>query len=204
MSDGLRGDLSEADVAAVVRNNPEAVVDAIRNQAIEPSEVESDSSSTDESDVGELSGNVTGNTTLNRIIGGDAGEVIPVGSVGVGEQRSVSFTSTSYARFPQQMQNAFYYSDLQVKNGTLVFGYSFFANPGTDETVDTRIQNRQDGETVVEVLGAVYQWNWSGWTAYEPPTTTAPVPYETQHRTSPGSNSSTITAPTLFVGVRLP
>ena len=54
MSDGLRGDLSEADVAAVVRNNPEAVVDAIRNQAIEPSEVESDSTSAGVSDVGEL------------------------------------------------------------------------------------------------------------------------------------------------------
>ena len=55
MADGLRGDVSEADVAAVVRNNPGAVVDAIRNQAIEPSEVESDSSSTGESDVEELS-----------------------------------------------------------------------------------------------------------------------------------------------------
>ena len=54
MADELRGGVSEADVAAVVRNNPGAVVDAIRNQAIEPSEVESDSSSAGVSDVEEL------------------------------------------------------------------------------------------------------------------------------------------------------
>ena len=91
MADELRGDLSEADVAAVVRNNPGDVVDAIRNQAIEPSEVESDSSSTGESDVEELSVGGTGPVTG---VVGDTGDREVLGSFHA--TVSTKTTSTSY------------------------------------------------------------------------------------------------------------
>jgi len=76
--------------------------------------------------------------------------------------------------------------------------------PGADETVDVRIRNPDDGETVAEETGITSrQVVQLGPAEYTPTTTDAEIRLRHEIRTDPGANSSDIWTPLIVLGVKV-
>jgi len=76
--------------------------------------------------------------------------------------------------------------------------------PGTDETVDIRIQNTGDGEPIAEQTGITEPTNVTlGPVPYTPTTTDQQTVLQWEWRTDPGTNSSTLSVPTIYAGPHL-
>lgn len=149
--------------------------------------------------TGELSGNVTANTTLHRIIGGDAGEVISGPSFGAFE-RSQTFLNTTYDFDLSFFQHFVDLRDLEVKNAELVANVSCFVDVGAGETVDVRVRDRRNSTIIAEILD-VNNRSSSGWVSFAVPTASSDLAIE--YRTDPGDNSNTIFSPSVVFGGRL-
>lgn len=76
------------------------------------------------------------------------------------------------------------------------------ANAGSGETLDVRLYNDTDGETIVEKTGADGSTSM-GPVTYTPPTTASPIRIQLEVRSSPGTNSSTVFNPNVVFGVQL-
>jgi len=84
-----------------------------------------------------------------------------------------------------------------------VFGQGYI-QPGADETVDLRIYNGQDGETVDEITGITStQVVTMGPVSYTPTTTDSGIYIRWNWRTSPGTNALALDVPYTVFGVKL-
>lgn len=123
------------------------------------------------------------------------------------EDRSIDFTKTSYdsAGVPNTFQVSLDWDETFGDNVTPMVKYTCFVNPGTDETVDTRLQNDTDDETVAEITGLTggASPRSSGWVEYTPTTTSSPIDIKGDHKTSPGSDTSFVDAKTLHLGLKV-
>jgi hypothetical protein len=141
---------------------------------------------------------------LLRQAGYEEGDVLWIAGSSEGNSPSINTTSTTYTgdvNFGVQLVEW----DTLVGDRQGVGMMYGDVRVGTDETVDIRLQNTVDGETVAEATGFTSDFprKVAGPTNYTPTTTGAPVPLEAQVRTNPGNNSAVFSVVYTAIGVRL-
>lgn len=118
--------------------------------------------------------------------------------------RGFSTTSTTYDEDTSQFDARVSWEKILTSNGNLAVAASFGAVVGTDETVDVRIQDVANGETVVEETGIESTGSYYvGYLSHSPTDLQSTVRLRAQIRTNPGNNSSQLLAPHVFAGVQL-
>lgn len=118
--------------------------------------------------------------------------------------RSFSTTSTSYTSDVTQFDVQLTWDHVIPANGQGAFNYECQVSPGTDETVDIRLQNTVDVETMGEITGITTAGSLTiGPSNYTPTTRTGVIKLEAQIRNSNGANSSTLRRPQGGVGVQV-
>jgi len=136
--------------------------------------------------------------------GFEQGDYLPLYSYNQVAARSVSTTSTTYTYSADFFITAPVWVDFFPSGLTTQVKCSVRAVPGADETVDLRVRNTIDGETVAEKTGLtadnVYTF---GPTTYTPTTTGSRVEIFIQWRTSPGTNSLIVEEPMMTFGVEI-
>jgi hypothetical protein len=134
-----------------------------------------------------------------------SGDYIPQYTFGPNANRQLSFTNTGYdndgdlSRIHVEWDKLFP-SDVQ----SAVFGEIFISTVGTDETIDVRVFNGVDGETVAEQTGITTTGLISlGPVNYEPLTTTDRIALRWEWRESNGANPSEVRIPYIVLGAQL-
>jgi hypothetical protein len=138
-----------------------------------------------------------------RKAGYESGDILPVLTLGVQQNRSASTTSTSYTDIGALGEAAVQFDQvIDTENTYAALGARLV--PGSGEEVYYRWVNNDDGEQVgPEVSTDTPEQVWSFWSSYSPTTASSPVLLQLQGKTEPGTNSSTIRSPLLYMGVKL-
>lgn len=156
-------------------------------------------------DLGSLIDKTDGNAweTL-RTAGYEVGDSVPVVSINSIETRQISFTDSTYKPHYSQWTADLKWDDLVPDVADLRVRYSSFINPGTDETVSTRITNSQTGNELVAITGITTKDSYtSGWVDYNPTNPSATENVRVEHKTDTGANSSRVDQPIVDFGVQL-
>lgn len=155
----------------------------------------------------QLTNGVAGDgNTISRILGVGSGDVVLVASY-LPRNRTFSSSNSSYTDSPtSNISSMINWDHLTVLNGTPVIGLMNRNTAGTDEEVFQRVKNFTDGEAVtgteISTTETSISNRWSGWAEYSP-TSSGPLWFGTQHKTDPGTNSSTFRDFEIVVGVKL-
>jgi hypothetical protein len=115
-------------------------------------------------------------------------------------QRKFSTTSTSYVRDRDFFEWSVQWDtsvNPDVQGGVR---YSFIGLAGSGETIDVRLHNTTDAETIVEITDAGFETDF---VEYAPTTTSTIVFIDYEIRTSPGDAESTLRSPEATIGVQL-
>jgi len=135
--------------------------------------------------------------------GFEKGDFLPLYTWNPNATRSTGFTSTTYTT-DFDLWNAFVQWNkilpAGVKSHILI---QMRVAPGTDESVDVRLYNENDGETVGEVTGITSDRTATISEDYTPTTKDAWIEFRLLFRTNPGTNSSTIYVPFGSIGVKI-
>lgn len=112
------------------------------------------------------------------------------------ELRQASTTSTSYQANNSQLDHRVVWDHHFPADTTAAVAFYTYVAPGADETVDVRLYNDVDNETIVEATGITSTGPVSlGPTEYKPTTTGDRIILRAQWRTNPGSASSDLFGP---------
>lgn len=136
--------------------------------------------------------------------GFEEGDFLPLYSFGPPADWEITSTSTTYdaantISLCWVIWDDMFPADVDVQ----IFGQARI-DPGADETVDLRIRNGQDGETVAEITGITStQVVTMGPVSYTPTTTDSRIYFRWNYRTSPGSNALALDVPYTVFGVKL-
>lgn len=131
-----------------------------------------------------------------------SGEVLPIASYSPPASRSSGVSNSS---FSTDFDLGLFFVDWDsLPAGQKAVGISMGLAAGTDETVTARFFNDTDSEELTSVASAQTSQTpvWSGWEEYTP-TTTSGIRVRFEHKTEPGTNSGTSTAPTLQIGMKV-
>jgi hypothetical protein len=132
------------------------------------------------------------------------GDILPVFSQNANASLSVSTTSTSYTDLTQLLNIRYDLNDLFDDDAAVYGRAGGSLIPGTGETQDFRVQNIDAGVTLAEIEGVASLTKFTtGWQRFDHTQFTGVNTIRAQTRTSPGTDSSTVSVPTLFVGVEL-
>jgi hypothetical protein len=143
-------------------------------------------------------------TDLLQQAGYSEGDVVPVVSLGAEQADGQDTTSTTFTVLGNLTDTHITWDAVIPPDAQGVVRHIGLGNPGTDETLDTRVSNVTDSEGTATVTGITSTETFdSGWTEYTPTTTSAPIRVMTGARTNPGANSSSILRQTVLVGVQL-
>jgi len=117
---------------------------------------------------------------------------------------STTTTNTTYTSTAAYYTGRINWAETLGANRQTQVAGSVFTAPGTDETLDVRVRNLDDNETVLERTGITS----SGWielapTDYTPASTGSDRTFRWQIKTDPGTNSSSITGMNIKYGVKL-
>ncbi|MDS0279993.1 hypothetical protein NDI85_19600 [Halomicroarcula sp. S1AR25-4] len=119
-------------------------------------------------------------------------------------QRAFSTTSTTYTSSVNQFEPQPTWDLLGPSNATTSVYWAVYVGVGSGETVDIRLFNADDNETIVERTGITSSgWRAIGPTDYRPQSDSRRIGIRAEIRTDPGSNSSTLTAPQMNIGLEL-
>lgn len=138
--------------------------------------------------------------------GFEQGDFLPLYSFNPPNNFSTSFTSTTYTGLASLFHVKVIWDDILPPGVTSqVLGEIYVSGIGAGETVDLRIQNTVDGETVGEITGITSSYTvfTIGPVDYTPSTTASKIPLVWQWRESPGTNSTEIQIPFISIGVRI-
>jgi hypothetical protein len=139
-----------------------------------------------------------------REAGYESGDILPVVTLGAQQQRSAGTTSTSYTDLGQLGEAAIIFEDIaDPENTYAALGARLV--PDSGEEAYYRWVNKDDGDDRIgpEVSTDTPEQVWSGWAKYDPQTEDNPVLLKVQGKTDPGTNSSSIRSPLLYIGVQL-
>ncbi|QIO25423.1 hypothetical protein [Haloarcula sp. JP-L23] len=119
-------------------------------------------------------------------------------------QRSFSTTSTTYTSSVNQFEPQPTWDLLGPANATTSVYWAVYVGVGSGETVDIRLYNADDSETILDRTGITSSgWRAIGPTNYRPTSDSRRIGIRAEIRTDPGSNSSTLTAPQMNIGLEL-
>lgn len=119
-------------------------------------------------------------------------------------RRDCATTSTGYDQDTSQMQYRIRWGDIIPDQAQGANSLDARILPGTDETVDVRVLNAADNETMLEQTGISAPENITiGPAPYTPTTTSNQINIVVQLRTNPGVNSSVLREPQLTTGIQL-
>jgi len=132
------------------------------------------------------------------------GDFLPLYTFSPNANASVGTTSTTYNSDPTISRADVIWGDLFPSGvESQVLGIATLV-PGAGETVDVRIQNHADGETIAEETGFTGTTGVTlGPVSYTPTTTASRIDIYTEWRTSPGTNSSDLWTPQIVLGVKV-
>jgi len=143
-------------------------------------------------------------TELLRDAGYSEGDLVPTHMIGEGSATNFSTTSTSFASSANFYRLQLVYDDQYPTEVTTKYLGVVTVVPGSGESVDFRITNNTDSETVVEINNitstAIKRIEP---TEFEPTTTSSPVRYKAELRTNPGTNSSSMGAINAGIAIQL-
>jgi len=127
--------------------------------------------------------------------------LLPALSEGDGTISNIQTTSTTFTGSSSFVNIPFVPSDLQLGDTPGVLA-SFDVAPGNGETVDIRVQNLTDDETITELTGITGSLTSTtlGPEEFNPTTTSSRVVLRAQVRTNPGTNTTILSQGVLVVG----
>jgi hypothetical protein len=132
------------------------------------------------------------------------GAILPLVAFSSGQGTMSSTTSTTYQNAQSALRIKLTYDTIRPDNTTLVFNLTGQFNAGSGEDYDVRVRNTGESSTVAEVTDPDNPGRAeSGYVEFEPADTATTQDYIFQHRTDPGTNSSTTFDPVLIVGIEL-
>jgi len=137
--------------------------------------------------------------------GWEKGDFLPLYSFNPPAAWSDGFTSTTWTSYYKLTSWQFVWNDLNFPTDYTpkVMGQIHLATVGADETVDIRLQNIVDGETIFSETGLTSGQMVTGYVTYEPTTKAARTEFKFEYKESPGVNSSTVNGPILALGVEV-
>lgn len=146
----------------------------------------------------------------NKIFVGDSlfvsnGAYISRSSTGVNATKSYTTTNTSWDTVSSDFMRWRIAWNTVIPSAAQSAAYSTITiDPGTGETVDVRLRNFEDGETILSKTGITSKTNAElGPANYTPSTTSSLILLAWEIQTSPGSNSSEIRQQWTSIGEQL-
>lgn len=142
-------------------------------------------------------------------IGGEdfvaSGQFFPIAVFGPNENNGNTTTSTTYAEASTIFDIRTVWGEIFESEWNTEIHYSVRMEPGTDETMATRLQNVTDGETVAEITGVTggASDETVGPTSYTPTTTGSVIRIRLEHKTDTGTNTSRSRNAMMVVGIRV-
>lgn len=130
-----------------------------------------------------------------------AGDVLPIACFTQGAATSATTTSTTYTDETEVFTSRVPFGEIVPDGAQLAVNLSGTAFPGSGESYDIRVRNVDDGSTLVEATDASGKLS-TGFVNYSNFTGGVPKTVRIQHRTNPGSNSSELLFPTIWIGLR--
>jgi len=136
--------------------------------------------------------------------GFEQGDFLPLYTFNPNDNRSVAFTSTTWASDTLLSQCYVQWNELFPPDVTAQVMGQAYISVGAGETCDFRIRNIIDDETMAELTGVTSSKEIIlGPTSYTPTTTDGMLDIRWQWKESPGANSTTIFIPIMVFGVEV-
>jgi len=136
--------------------------------------------------------------------GFEKGDFLPLYSFNPDNNLLVSFTSTTWAASHALSHYAVVWNRLLPEKATThVYASMPLMSIGAGETVDFRLRNTTDGETIGEITGITSTGIYTVDADYEPTTTGSMIRLRWEWKETPGTNSSDIYTPFVGLGVVL-
>lgn len=146
-----------------------------------------------------------GNVGVDRPAGYSSGDIRPLGSFGVNSSDGIGGSGIGSADYTNVGTTNFItdWTDI-APTDKIRFAFGVLIKPGTDETVQCRLHDIENGTTLVEGPQVSAQTNqWSGWNDPGDITTVVSRPYF-QAQTDPNTNTSTVEEQIGWVGIEIP